>query len=352
MTDSPRVSVVVPAYNSAHWISRTIESILAQTFGSFEAIVIDDGSTDALEDVLQPYLRREPRLRVIRQRNRGLAGARNRGVAEARAPLVAPLDADDLWHPDFLRDTVAALETSPEAPFAFAYSFRMDDQDRLYPFRKPGRPLRHDMIGLIWLNTVGSGSAAVFRKALVDQVGGFDESMGRRGLHGAEDWKLAIQLARLGDPVLVERHLVGYRLLETSMSQANPRRQLDAILAVLDDIRAESPEIEPRHFADGRTMMTAWLLPIFLRRLRFGEFFREFWCAYGRNPLWFRNALLRTSHRYRLEGTFWFLLRPLFGKRLRHLAQEPFDGDYPFAFLADGAAGETVAPKHGVHARS
>jgi hypothetical protein len=220
----------------------------------------------------------------------------------------------------------------------------MDEADRLYPFRPPKVPLRHDMIGQIWLNTVGSGTAGLYRKALMQQVGGFDESMRRKGLYGAEDWKLIIQLARFGDPVLVERHLVGYRLLETSMSQRNPRRQLDAILAVLEDIRAKMPDIDPRHFADGRTMMTEWLLPIFLRRLKFADFAKEAWHAYVKNPLWFRNPLLRASHLYRLEGIMWFLLRVMNPVRrpLPHLQPVPFDGDYPFAFLAPDETDSTM----------
>lgn len=333
-TPVPRITVVIPAYDAGRWIGRTVASVRAQTLTDFEVIVVDDGSPDDVVGALGTHLD-DPRIRVVRQENRGLAGARNRGVGEARAPLIAPLDADDLWHPEFLAETVAALETNPDAPFAFAYSFRMDADDNLLPFHEPGKPLRHDFYGQIWLNTVGSGSAAVYRRDAMIAAGLYDEAMGARGEHGAEDWKLVILMARHGDPVLVQRHLVGYRLLEDSMSMKRPRRQLDAILAVLREVRAGMPDVPAQHFRDGRTMMTAWLLPVFVKRGQLHHFVREAVIAYGGNPLWFRNELLRRSHGYRILASIGFFGRILnpFRRPYTHLSEAEFEGRRAYAFL-------------------
>jgi glycosyltransferase involved in cell wall biosynthesis len=333
-TAAPRVTVVVPSYNSAWSIERTLASILAQRFADFELIVVNDGSTDGLHGRIARFLA-DPRLRIIDQENRGLAGARNRGIAEARGDLVAPIDADDLWHPDFLAATVAALDSDAKAPFAYAYSFRIDERDRLLPVVRFGRPPRHDFLGLLSLNSVGSGSAAVFRRALVLAVGGYDETMRNRGLSGAEDWKLILKLAAVGKPALVERHLVGYRLVGSSMSQANPRRQLDAILAVIADLRGEFPDIAPRWFSDGRTMMTAWLLPTFLRRGMFGEVVREAFHAYLRNPLWFRNATIRQMHLFRLRLIARYLLDTIRRRSANYppLHSVEMEGTRPFAYM-------------------
>ena len=333
----PRVSVVIPAYQASRWVGRTVASVRAQTLTDIEILIVDDGSTDDLTGALAPHLA-DPRLRVIRQDNRGLAGARNRGLEEAAAALVAPLDADDLWHPDFLEACVAALDAAQGAPFAFAYSFRMDEEDKMMPLVLPGEPFRHDLLGLLWLNTVGSGSAGVYRRDAMLAVGGYDEAMGRRGEQGAEDWKLILQLARRADPVLVPRYLVGYRLVMASMSMANPRRQLDAILAVLREVQGEMPDVDRRHFRDGRTMMTACLLPVFARRGRFGDFFKEMWLAYSANPLWFRSAFLRRAHLWRAKSTLQWLLHmanPLRRPRA-HLSEVRFEGALPFAFLGEG----------------
>lgn len=334
----PRVSVIVPAYDATRWIGRTIESVLRQRYAEFEIVVIDDGSRDDLAGALAPYLDRDARIRLVRQDNQGPCAARNRGLDEARGDLVAPLDADDLWHPDFLAETVAALDARPDAPFAFAYYFRMDEADRLlFPFRRPSPAFRHDLAGLVAFNSVGCGSAGVYRRDPMRRVGGYDGAMERRGLAGGEDWKLLLRLARLGDPVLVERHLVGYRLIVDSLSQGDPRRMLDAVVNVLDEIRVEMPELDDRHFADGRTGMSAWLLPAFARQLRIGDVLSESWHAYGRNPLWFRNRALRQTHLWRVSAVWAYIRRRagLARHPLPPLHALPFDGEYPFAFLAE-----------------
>lgn len=331
---APRVTVVVPTYNSAWCVGRTIASVLHQSLRDFELIVIDDGSTDDFAEAVAPY-RDDDRVRIVHQSNSGLAATRNRGVAEARAPLIAPVDADDLWHPDFLEETVGALERDPQAPFAFAYSFRMDKDDYLTPYVIPKTPPRHDFMGLLSLNSVGCGSAAVYRRDLMFRCGGYDEDMGRRGLPGAEDWKLILRLARFGQPILIERHLVGYRYFEFGMSQYNPQRQFRAVLAVIDGIREEMPDVPPRALADARTMMTAWLLPAFAHRRKYGMFLAEGFRAYALNPFWFTNPLLRRAHCNRVK-LVWRHFLGLFARRERarlHLSEAEFDGRRVFAYL-------------------
>jgi hypothetical protein len=104
---SQRVSVVIPAYNRADCVGAAIDSALAQTLPPLEVIVVDDGSTDRTPDVLASY---GPRIRVIRQENRGLSAARNVGIAQARGRWIALLDSDDEWLADKLERQVAAVE--------------------------------------------------------------------------------------------------------------------------------------------------------------------------------------------------------------------------------------------------
>src|SRR4051794_21327340 len=98
---NPRVSVIVPCYNTADVVAETIDSVLAQTYRDYEVIVVNDGSPDSGE--LNPILARYgDRLRCFRKENGGLASARNRGIREARGELIALLDSDDIWTPDYL----------------------------------------------------------------------------------------------------------------------------------------------------------------------------------------------------------------------------------------------------------
>src|SRR4051812_8060223 len=99
---APTVSVIIPAYNAEAFVGRTLASLRAQSFTDFEAIVVDDGSKDATAAVVQAVVEADPRFRLIRQANGGVAVARNRALAEVRGRYVANLDADDLWRPQFL----------------------------------------------------------------------------------------------------------------------------------------------------------------------------------------------------------------------------------------------------------
>ena len=96
----PRVSLVVPAYNVASTIGDTLKSLLSQTFTDFELIIVDDGSSDRTVEIIDKFA--DPRIRLIRQRNRGLAGAHNTGIAAANGQFIGFCDADDLWLPQKL----------------------------------------------------------------------------------------------------------------------------------------------------------------------------------------------------------------------------------------------------------
>ena len=293
---APGVSVVVPAFNSTKTLPHTIRSILMQTYSDFELIVVDDGSTDAFSEVMGPFAAQDDRVRIVHQANSGLAAARNRGLGEARGQFVGFVDADDLWHPDYLTALVAALEAAPDAPFGYAYSYRIDAHNNIIPTKSWSHIPRHDFLGLLEVNSVGNGSASLFRAQAIRAVGGFDMSLGENQIQGAEDWKLCLTLAAVADPVLVPRQLVCYRLLETSMSQANPARQLAAVMGVLADIRANFPSLPEKHFLQARTMMNGWLLSAFVRKREWPVIRRMLTQSYIANPLWFRSRDLRAIH--------------------------------------------------------
>jgi glycosyltransferase involved in cell wall biosynthesis len=115
------ISVVIPLYNKATHVRRAVNSVLSQSFPDFECIVVDDGSTDGSGDIVAGIP--NPRIRLIRQSNGGVGAARNRGSSEARGELVAFLDADDEWKPNFL-DTVYRL--AAQYPQCGAYATAYD----------------------------------------------------------------------------------------------------------------------------------------------------------------------------------------------------------------------------------
>jgi glycosyltransferase involved in cell wall biosynthesis len=132
--NTPEISIVIPLFNKEREVGRAIRSVLAQTFNNYEIIVLNDGSTDKGPEIVRNI--NDLRIRVIDQENGGVSVARNRGINEANAELIAFIDADDEWHPDFL-ETVIRLRTNYPTCDVFATN---------YVFRRMNNYLRHTSI--------------------------------------------------------------------------------------------------------------------------------------------------------------------------------------------------------------
>ncbi|MDH4229816.1 MAG: glycosyltransferase [Nitrospirota bacterium] len=183
---TPTVSVVIPAYNRAHTLGRALDSVLAQTFGDFELIVVDDASTDDTVRVAEAT--GDPRVRVLRhETNRRAAAARNTGIRAARGKYVAFLDSDDEWLPEKLHRQVAFLEGAAPDMLACCTAFRMVDGP--HDFLKIPRllSLREMYFGC----DLGPGTTLMVRRDVFDGVGVNDES-----LYRYEDWDWSLRYAR------------------------------------------------------------------------------------------------------------------------------------------------------------
>ncbi|MDI9431408.1 MAG: glycosyltransferase family 2 protein [Planctomycetota bacterium] len=135
----PKVSVIIPLYNKARYIQRTLASILAQTWQDFEVVVVDDGSTDDGPAVIRAC--DDGRIRLIWQANQGPGAARNHGIRSSTAPYIAFLDADDEWLPDFLERAITTLEEQQKGPVFVTDHFMGISSDTFFQ-RHPDLPLR------------------------------------------------------------------------------------------------------------------------------------------------------------------------------------------------------------------
>src|SRR4051794_31718718 len=124
----PAVSIVTPAYNAEGYLAETIRSAQAQTFSNFEMLIVDDGSTDATAAIAREFAARDPRIRVLRQANAGISGARTTALAAAAAPVLALLDSDDLWFPDYLEEQLRLLAAAPSAGVISANAVNLGGQ--------------------------------------------------------------------------------------------------------------------------------------------------------------------------------------------------------------------------------
>lgn len=126
-TGKPQLSVIIPAYNAELFVDRCLRSLQWQTYGGWEAIVVDDGSSDETAEEVERFIEKgglEGIVRLVRQEHLGVSAARNRGLAEARGELIAFADADDYMHPQYLELMVQALDRHPEADLAMTLSVR------------------------------------------------------------------------------------------------------------------------------------------------------------------------------------------------------------------------------------
>ncbi len=167
----PAVSVVIPLYNKEPYIARALNSVLTQTFQDFEVIVVDDGSTDGGATIVRGF--DDPRIRMIQQENQGVSAARNQGIEAARAEMVAFLDADDEWLPEFLETIMRLREKFPEAGLygtAYEVHFPGTIARRAY-IKDKGERLLSSYFGALvnfGSNIFNSSSFAAPRNVLID----------------------------------------------------------------------------------------------------------------------------------------------------------------------------------------
>lgn len=238
----PAISVVIPAYNAESTLPETVETVRAQTLPNIEIIIVDDGSIDGTRSLAQQLAARDQRIRVISTRNGGVAAARNVGIEAAQAAYIAPVDADDLWHPDKLSRQLAILEARPEVTLVYSSRRNIDEASTVTKTIARATLAGWACHRLTAFNAVGNGSAIMFRRADALQVGGYDRRLKERGAQGCEDFLFQIRLAMLGEIAVDDGYLVGYRKRADAMSNDDGAMLRSRLLA-LDIVEQELPEL-------------------------------------------------------------------------------------------------------------
>lgn len=258
--DRCRVSVVIPSYNHARFLRDAICSVIAQTYHDFEIIVVDDGSTD---DTAQVAARYSPSIRYIFQKNAGLSAARNTGIRASTGAYLAFLDADDLWHPDFLARLVPVLDRNPDIGAVYSGSQFVDAHSRVLPQTivrtvAPNR-LHDSLIG----GEFFPPCAVLVRKSAFDRVGLFDES-----LLASEDWDMWLRVSSEFSFDCVSEVLAQYRMHGDNMSRD------------LERMRASQYQVAEKHFGSPRGDPSAW--PKDRQRAFAGIYLWHAWAHYQR----------------------------------------------------------------------
>lgn len=202
VTALPLVTVIVPAFNYARFISQTLDSVRGQTYQNWECVVVDDGSTDDTREVVARYAERDARIRYVHQQNRGLSAARNTGIKHSRGEFLQFLDADDLIEERKFEKQVEFLQSQPEIDIVYgaARSFTTNQNE--------GREQLIRGEELTWLPSISDARndallaliripfpvhCALIRRVVVEDVGYFDER-----LKACEDWHFWVRCASAG----------------------------------------------------------------------------------------------------------------------------------------------------------
>lgn len=254
------VSVIVPAYNASATIERTLRSVMAQTYSQLEIIVVDDGSNDRTAAIVERVSREDPRIILLRQPSGGVATARNRGIAHARGDFIAPVDADDIWHPRKIeRQTAVMEEGGDRIGLVYCYSRLIDENDIVIPQEGRQDEARGDVYALLVLsNFVGNGSSPLIRRTYLQEVGGYDSSLRVRGAQGCEDLGVYLSIAQCWEFDLVPEYLVGYRVADGNMSRNHVTMARSWELVMADAQRCH-PELPLKLIRWGRGNFYRWL---------------------------------------------------------------------------------------------
>jgi glycosyltransferase involved in cell wall biosynthesis len=230
------VSVIIPAHNSADTIAETLQSLLDQTFPHWEAIVVNDGSSDCTADVVQNFVDRDARFRILNQQQMGVSTARNNGIKLARFDWLVFLDSDDWILPNHLERLTGLLDADPSLDVAYCgWAYVTPDGERVFEEF-------YGSVGNLFADyatcCVSVIHTYIVRRSLVIAVGGFDPSV-----HTCEDWDLWQRIARIGARFGGIKDILAAYRMRSGSATSNGRQLLKDGIKVLNQGYEPDPRV-------------------------------------------------------------------------------------------------------------
>lgn len=226
MRNTPQVSIIIPVFNYAHFLKRTLDSIFDQTYRDYEVIVVDDGSEDDPFAIIKPY---GNRVQYLRQENKGVCAARNAGLQIAKGEYVLFLDADDFIVPDKLYAQVALMKASPTYGIVHSGWWLADSDGTVYDCVTPWdyAPLLDIETWLFWKPVLPA--SMLLRKSIIDAVGGFDPAFTQ-----AEDVDLIFRMMMTGCEAIWLKRPTAYYRQHPDNTVKNIKGQVENMVRVLE----------------------------------------------------------------------------------------------------------------------
>ena len=295
--DAPAVSVIIPTYNRRDLVQRALQSVFAQTYRDFEIVVIDDGSTDDTRAVVEG----RERVRYLFQENAGPASARNLGIRKALGEMIAFLDSDDVWWPDFLETQLDVLNRYPDAALVCARSIVGKKEAKYFPLTQ--ELIVGDLYPKLYQQSFVRTPATVVRKSCLDAVGYFNESY-----LWSEDHDLWLRIASKYTVAYVNRCLVRIGRQSDNISR-DSTRPLDLHLKIAIEVLERNYDASRISRAIFRRRISKRYLQFSQLFLKHGESAKAWFC------MWRALSLAPCSvrpYRYLLKGIFRSLSMPRF----------------------------------------
>lgn len=220
--DKYKISIIVPCYKQAEFLSETLDSVLSQTYVNWECIIVNDGSPDNTEAIAKQYLEKDTRFKYISKINEGLAIARNTGISHSNGEFILPLDADDMIASRYLEKAIERFTMYPETKLVYCKA------DKFGILNEPWNLEEYTYDRLIWNNCIFC--TALFRRVDFDKTDGYNPNM----ISGLEDWDFWLSFIDRNDIVYrIDEVLFHYRIKEMSMSTELSGEKNEAMLIQL-----------------------------------------------------------------------------------------------------------------------
>ena len=248
----PTITVAMSVYNGEKHLAEAIESIIGQSFGDFEFLILNDGSTDQSRAIIDRYAIQDARIRPIHRENRGLIESLNQLLREARAPLIARMDDDDVAMPERFARQLAFLEAHPDHAVVGAWNYDIDENGTVHPLCPTDQPVDNDAI----VSAFAAGRAVIchpvvmMRADVVRAVGGY-----HKAFKHCEDYDLWLRMSSVTKLANLPERLIKYRRSDSQVSHHHTLEQQTGAavahvayrtrLAGLPDPTASLPTLPP-----------------------------------------------------------------------------------------------------------
>ncbi len=288
------ISIIMPVFNGLPFLKEAIDSVIAQTYKKFELIVVNDGSTDKTQIVLDEFQKKlGKKMIVIKQKNQGQVIAKNRGIKRAKGKFIAFLDSDDIWEKDKLEYQVKRFEKNKNLGLCYTEAVLIDERSRVIGYRSANRNYTGRCFEkLIEKNQITASSVMIKRECL-NCIGIFDET-----LRTCENWDMWLRISLFFEIQYIPRPLTYYRIHKNHMS-SNISKMLEGKIKVLKKYSSLLPDKK-------------------FKKILFNSYF-----DFAKDSLWnsnpkgareiLKNAFKISPFSYRL---FWLYLKSFFPKFL------------------------------------